>query len=179
MKRVGAILLSVLILLNVVGFYGILTLVEINQRSVFLGKLDRNLLSNDSSIVIPISISIPYMANQPTYERVDGEFEYKGEYYSLVSQRYTNDTLYVKCIKDVGKKRIRTALADYVKTFTDNPTDTNQQTQLYKNFIKDFLPSHLELTAASDGWKSTLLFLAFIDSCRCQPSVIHGPPPRA
>jgi hypothetical protein len=163
----------------VVGFYGILTLVEINQRSTLLGKLDHNLLSNDRAIIIPIAISIPYMANQPAYERVDGEFEHKGEYYSLVGQRYINDTLYVKCIKDMGKKRIRTALADYVKTFTDNPTDTHQQTHLYKNFIKDFLPSYLELTSASDGWKSSLLFLAFTDSCRCQPSVIHGPPPRA
>jgi hypothetical protein len=163
----------------VIGFYGILTLVEINQHHAFLGKLDRNLISSDRSIVIPIAISIPYMANQPAYERVDGEFEYKGEYYSLVSQRYANDTLYVKCIKDIGKKRIRTALADYVKTFTDNPTDTHQQKHLNKNFIKDFLPSHLELTAASGGWKSTLIFKGVTDSCHCQSSVIHGPPPRA
>ena len=96
-------------------------------------------------------MTLPYHLDSE-YERVDGEIEHDGEFYRLVKQKLEKDTLYIVCIKDHDSKRIKQALADYVKTFTDKPVDAKHQGKFSASFIKDFLPTSIEITPASAGW---------------------------
>ena len=65
-----------------------------------LEKLDLEDYNEAEMITVKIPISVPYASDSEEFERVDGLFEHKGEFYRLVKQRLFLDTLYVVCVKD-------------------------------------------------------------------------------
>jgi hypothetical protein len=92
------------------------------------------------------------MPDQPDFYRVNGQFEHNGEFYRMVKQKYAKDTLTVVCVRDAEHKKIDLALADYVKTFTDNTADTKPSSKITVSFIKDYLPISFKIHSASEGW---------------------------
>lgn len=118
-------------------------------------RLDNKQYSEHETVTLKVPMAVPYHIDVNEFERVDGEIEYKGEYYRLIKQKLEKDTLYIVCIKDQDSKRINQALADYVKTFTDKPANTKQSSKHLTSFIKDFLPSSVELANLSSGWDTT------------------------
>src|SRR5688572_3596354 len=98
--------------------------------------LDKDLYSGSEAITIEIPVTIPYGVESSEYHRVDGEFEYQGEMYRIVKQRYSNNSLFVVCVKDVKGNRIGQALKDYVKTFSDKPADAKSQAKSHLTLIK-------------------------------------------
>jgi len=64
---------------------------------------------------------LPYPIQQNGFERVDGEFEYKGEYYNLVKQRLENDTLFMVCIRNHQEKRLISTMTEYANMANDLP----------------------------------------------------------
>jgi hypothetical protein len=111
------------------------------------------------------------------FERVSGEFEHEGEFYTLVKQRFEHDTLFVVCIKNHERKEIKKALSDYVKTFTDEPA-AGHQGKTIPSFIKDFLPSEISLEPLVAGWTIAFHFGQFTASPASQYLTITSPPPR-
>ena len=115
-------------------------------------RLDNHRYSEDETILLKIPVAVPYQIDSEGYERVDGEFEHQGEFYRLVKQKYQNDTLFMVCIRDQASKRIEQAVADYVKTFTDKPVDSQHTGKNFTSLIKDFLPTSIKISTASKGW---------------------------
>jgi hypothetical protein len=89
---------------------------------------------------------------------VDGEFQYEGEFYRLIKQRFYQDTLHIICIKDQQLKSIHEALTDYVKTFSDNPVDSKSGSKIKIDFIKDYLGSTTSILHESFGWNYALSY---------------------
>lgn len=123
-------------------------------------------------------MALPYHIDSEEYERVDGEIEHNGEFYQLVKQKLEKDTLYIVCIKDHDSKRIKQALTDYVKTFTDKPVNTKHNGKIFTGFIKDFLPSSIEITPASSGWNYSVATTRFCDSFNSRSIAVSSPPPQ-
>jgi hypothetical protein len=142
-------------------------------------RLDSQRYSEDETILLKIPVAVPYRMDSDSYERVDGEFEHEGEFYRLVKQKYQNDTLYMVCIKDHASKRIEQALEDYVKTFTDTPVNGQSAAKNFTSFIKDFLPTSIEIATASNGWnysvKPSFVGQYFFD----RSQRVFTPPPKA
>lgn len=116
-------------------------------------RLDNLDYSDDETVTLKVPMAIPYHIDSEEYERVDGEIEHQGEFYRLVKQRLVKDTLFIVCIKDKESKRLKQALADYVKTFTDKPSNSNHhQTNVASIFIKDYLPHSFNIEHSSFGW---------------------------
>ncbi len=116
-------------------------------------RLDRLDYSDDETVTLKVPMAIPYHIDSEEYERVDGEIEHQGEFYRLVKQKLEKDTLYIVCIKDKEGKRLNKALADYVKTFTDKPTNaSHHNTNVTSTFIKDYLPQSFSVENSSMGW---------------------------
>lgn len=180
MRKLSAILLTLILLFNVLGFYGIFEGLNYQNKKSIIQRLNDQRYDESQAITLKVPITIPYAANSTGYQRVDGDFEYKGEFYHLVKQRYENDTLYVVCIKDAHSKKIHQALNDYVKTFTDKPIDTQSSGKILNTFLKDFLFTSFEIKHLSDGWSFNTVqnpvVVVFIDSFAA--SIIH-PPERA
>lgn len=178
-KKLIAILLVVLLLFNALGFYGLLEGLRYKTTLELVRRLDKNQYSQDEIVTLKVPFAIPYQLNSSDYERVDGEIEYGGEFYRLVSQKLTNDTLFIACIKDHSSNRIHKALADYVKTFTDKPTQSKHSAKGFLSFIKDFLPTIIEISSASEGWNRSFLAAPANDHFHNRSPLVFTPPPQS
>ncbi len=178
-KKFIAILLVFLLLFNALGFYGLLEGLRYKTTLELVKRLDNNQYSQEEIVTLKVPFVIPYQLNSSEYERVDGEIEYDGEFYRLVSQKLTNDTLFITCIKDHSSNRIHKALGDYVKTFTDKPAQTKNTAKSFVSFIKDFLPTTIEVSSASDGWNYAVLAAPTDDHFQNRSLLVFTPPPQS
>lgn len=179
MKRLIPITLTLLILMNVMGYYVLLVGLEYNTRKDLVRRFDRGTYNRDEVVTLKIPLSMPYGITESGYERVDGEFEYQGEYYRLIKQRFSNDTLFVICLKDMESTQINQQLTDYVKTFTDQKSDSKHTGKISINISKDFLPPGFAISRVCDGWRYNVSGEIPEDLYYSITASILSPPPRA
>jgi len=105
-------------------------------------KIDNDQYRDDQTVTIKIPLTLPYPVQQNKYERVEGDFEHLGEFYKLVKQKYSNDTLYVVCIKSTEEKKAFKVFSDLVKLSTDQASATShhQNSKTIVSIIKDYNP---------------------------------------
>jgi len=159
------------------GYYGVFMGLQYQNNVAMTRSIDSNQYEESQTVTIKIPIAVPYMNDNAAFERVDGIFEYKGQYYRLVKQKYQHDTLTVVCIRDVENKRIHEAISSFVKTFTDKAADSHHGAKNTVSFIKDYIVQTFTIKSISGGWQrevetsghSRHLIPSFI------PSVIHPP----
>lgn len=162
------------------GYYGVFLGLQYYNDVEMVKVLDADEYAAAETLTIAIPISIPYMSDNVDFERVDGKFEYQGNHYRLVKQKYAKDTLTVVCVRDYGNEKISDALSTYVKTFTDKCADQSKKSKITISFIKDFLPETFCLATTSAGWEMDVVKHGFNHSFipTFVVSVIH-PPERA
>lgn len=159
MRRVVAIFLIALLLFNVLGFYGLLVGLQYQHMQELVTQFNSERYNAEQTITLKVPIAVPYAYDYQDYVRVDGEFEYQGESYRMVKQKFEKDMLYIVCYKDSKTKNIKQALSDYAKTFSDQPTGSkHQNTKLLQNFIKDFLSTSTSMEHQSMGWSNDFSF---------------------
>jgi hypothetical protein len=158
------------------GYYGVFLGLQYKNDKDMIQKLDAEEYSDSETVTIKIPISIPYAAESEGFQRVDGKFEHNGEFYRLVKQKLSQDTLYVVCVKDYEDKRIDDAITNFVKTFTDKPSD-HSNSKIVVSFIKDYIPQSFSVQHISSGWVADVVKESscsnFISSF--YPSIIHPP----
>ncbi|MBL0742559.1 hypothetical protein [Chryseolinea lacunae] len=177
MRKTLTIVLTLLLLLNVMGYYGVFMGLSYKNSQDLMARFDSEDYGVQETVTLKVPLAVPYAMDNNHYERVDGELEHDGEVYRLVKQRLSQDTLYIVCYKDNQSKRINQALADYVKTFTDKPVDAKSHSKIFQNFIKDYISSAVDVESATGGWENLLSFFShesfYSDS---NPSLIKHPP---
>lgn len=177
MKKVISYLLAVLLLLNVLGYYGLFLGLKYQHSESFTQRLDEERYSHSETVTLKVPVAIPYLQNTD-FERVNGELEYNGEFFRLVKQRFASDTLYIVCIKDTRSKHIKQALAEYVKTFSDHPV-TSKSSDTLPSFIKDYLSHTFSIYHTTDSWSNTFLFPANEALTHFLSLSVSSPPPKA
>jgi len=180
LKKLTSIFFALLVLFNALGFYGLLVGLQYKKGLDLVQRLDNEQYKETETVTFRFPLALPYHIDKKVFERVDGEIEHQGEFYRLVKQKLERDTLYIVCIKDNDSKRIRHALTDYVKTFTDKPTNAKQNAKFLSGFIKEFLPTSISITSASSGWNHAVALSTdnLIDANGLSLSVISPPPQR-
>ena len=170
-----------LFMLNVLGFYGIFLGLQFKYAQDANRNLDEERYPSADQITFKIPLSVPYYADNQDYERVSGEFEYQGEVYRLLKQKYAGDILYIVCVKDQEVKKINQALTDYVKTFTDKPVNAKQQSaKSFQSPCKDYLTTGVSVESQSSGWKKPVVYGNPMTSyLSLDPSRIKYPPRHA
>ena len=176
MKKIASIFLVVLLLLNVMGYYGLFMGLKYKNTQQVTQRIDADNYHESETVTIKIPLSIPYYGNTE-FERTDGEIEYEGQFYRLVKQKLERDTLYVVCIKDETAKHIQEAMTEFVKTFADQPSDRSN-TKTIQSFIKDYMPATFSLHAAASGWNILLQFRKIDDSISNPYIPFATPPPK-
>ena len=166
-------------LLNVLGYYGIFVGIQLSFERELKNNLDENNYSTSKEITIHVPLSVPYVADAQEFSRVDGEFEYQGEVYRLVKQRYASDTLFIVCIKDDTSKEIKQALTDYVKTFTDKPSSEKGQSKTFQNLIKDYISLNISVNTTSTGWSHKISYGDSYTHYESFALALSSPPPQA
>ena len=178
MKKSLTIVLLVLFLLNVLGYYGVfLGLQFVNEKEMKALFDDDNFLPEEE-ITIKVPITIPYATDSRGFTRVDGEFEHEGEEYRMVKQRYISDTLHIVCVKDHKSKEIKQALNDYLKSFTDKPSGEKGGTKTIQNFIKDYISSSTALQSEESGWDKIISYRPHSSLFESLAIHLNSPPPK-
>ena len=99
MKKVTSICLMILLMLNIMGYYGFFLGLEYKNARHLSQRIDSGFYHDGETITLKIPMAIPYYPNTD-FERVEGEIEYNGGNYRLVRQKYYQDTLHIVCIRD-------------------------------------------------------------------------------
>jgi hypothetical protein len=179
MKRIVSIGLIGIFLFNVIGYYGIYVAMLRQARVALNERIDTDQLRDDQTVTIKIPMTLPYPV-QDAYERVHGDFEHEGEFYKLVKQKYSNDTLYIVCTRSQEEKKAFAMLSGFVKLSTDQASSPsqNQQAKPMVSLIKDYSP----VVALSDfaqcrGIELSRLFSPFESRVLHRDSSVFSPPP--
>ena len=137
MKRIVSILLLLIFLFNVGGYY--LLFVGLHHRAdqLLSRKIEANQYDGTETIELKIPVTLPYPLQQNGFERVDGRFEHNGTYYKLIKQKLENDTVYIVCIRDNEEKRLNTVVTDFIKINHSLPA-SSKALKLLQGFCKDF-----------------------------------------
>ena len=104
--------------------------------------IDNNQHDLSSEITLAFPLSLPYSeihADQ-NFEKMIGDFEYNGEHYKFIKQKFQGDTLYIVCIKNEAKKKIDSAIENYATASNDHPSQSKQTLNLLSKLFKDFHP---------------------------------------
>jgi hypothetical protein len=171
--------LLALLLLNVAGYYFVYRTAIFHHQQSITNQFDNDKYETSETELIKIPLSLAYPVQDNGFERVDGKFQYKGEFYRLIKQRFYQDTLHIICIRDKQQKNIEGALTDYVKTFSDNPADTKSGSKVKIDFIKDYILSVISTSKESFGWCYSLSFHEHNSEPKLIVLSISTPPPEA
>jgi hypothetical protein len=178
-KRLIAIVVLNIFLLNVLGYYGVLLGLKTASGDQITERLNSDMYDLGGTVTFKVPLAVPYGTDSRNYESVNGEFEKDGEIYRLVKQRFYQDTLYIVCIKDEKTSKINSALEDFVQSFAGQEDDS-QQKSVSQNLIKDYVNTKIALIPAVTGWEEEVVKVPavhyFFDSYFA--TIVH-PPDRA
>ena len=177
MRKLTAIAFLFIFLLNVVGCYGIFWIMFKHANIAMIQRLDANAYAEDETVLIKVPLGLPYATDDEDYKRIDGSFQYKGEFYKLVKQKMQQDTLFVVCIKDKQEKEIFDLMSDFVKVNHD-ASPTSKTMKLLTSFIKEFERTSLTAIVVTNRWSQDQTFCER-QLLNSSPSlIIPSPPPK-
>jgi hypothetical protein len=96
-------------------------------------QLNNHQYNDQELIEVMIALHTPYLTSWSDYERVDGEAEVNGTYFTYVKRKIHNDTLYLLCLPNKNKTQLNAARIDYANKVQDVPTNAANTGALKKN----------------------------------------------
>lgn len=151
MRAILSILLIALLLFNVLGGYFMFQGMRDSIGRDMAGSFDAGQYSKNQTITIAVPFSLPYGHDQDEYQRVDGEFEYEGNVYRLVKQKYFRDTLYIECVKDARSTDVKDAVKDLVATNAGDDEGKQAAGKVNFDFSKYCIESSVKVVSHSKG----------------------------
>jgi hypothetical protein len=152
MRKLVSSVLLLLILLNVMGYYGLLLGLQYKNSIDFVRQLDAGVYNRDDAM----TLKVPYRdsaSSATNFGDTDRSLEREGEMYRFVKQRLYQDTFHIVVVKDKRGTALRNTLSDYVKTFRDAPSDDGKQLSILPLLIKDYYKPNFRIAHVSPGWQ--------------------------
>lgn len=120
-------------LFNLAGYTLLFDYFIHQSNKQLIQQLDNNEYNDNELIAIKVALHTPYLSNWSDYERVDGEVEVNGVYYSYVKRKVHNDTLYLLCLPNRNKTQLNAARIEYASKAQDAPANAKDPGTLKKN----------------------------------------------
>jgi hypothetical protein len=174
MKRVFTLLITLLFLFNIMGYYFVFSY---NQHLVRneMKRIIREGYFEDSYIVL--KIVNPSLNSD--FKRVDkGEFRYKDKLYDIVSENKTGNITIFRCINDKNEEKLMSGFHHYFELacIQNNPVKARHAQALLYHVIKLALPeTHLNTPPFVP------IEISFINPFHPLSSIFHppdAPPPK-
>ena len=108
-----------ILLFNGFGYRLVSNYFDQKASDQLVALIEENDYDEASLVVIKTPINLPYYANNPQFERVDGEIVIKGIVYQYVQRRIDNDSLELKVIPNQDRLHIKNAREDFYKLAQD------------------------------------------------------------
>jgi hypothetical protein len=109
LKKITAILLLGVLLINAIGYRFILAYMENKAHQQMVTRLDNNQYNESELIELSAPLNLPYFTNWQSFERCDGQITINGIAYNYVARKYQNNVMIYKCIPNRAKQNVITA----------------------------------------------------------------------
>jgi len=142
--------------------------------------IDAGDYSKDQTLELKVALSMPYPLHPRGAQRVNGEFEINGEYFTLVEQSFHNDTLHVVLIRDVHEEHLLETMTSYANLSNDLPASTQKAFNMLGKLLKDYNTSPAITLSETVAWQTSLIsYHEFVSTLLSANKEITSPPPRA
>lgn len=178
MRGFVSLVLLGLVLLNTLGYHALLESQYASVQRETRISLQNDEISNAQLLTFKVPLNVPYASDAEEYTSVEGEFQHEGEFYQLIKQKRYKDTLYIVCYRDVKATEHHRQLADYVKTFTDQPAGAKgSEGKTAATWVKDFVSHMLTEVQPNQSFRFVCTYTAYINTYRFlfTPSSLHPP----
>lgn len=126
-RKIFSFIMLCLLAFNWFGYRLMMDYLQQHNDQKLEVRFDNNAYDETQLIELKVPLHMAYQNSQPTYERCDGEINFKGTYYKYVKRKVANDTLYLKCVKNTAKANMELAKNDFHKNTNDLNTHTGKQ----------------------------------------------------
>ncbi|WP_169337675.1 hypothetical protein [Segetibacter koreensis] len=116
-------------------------------------SLNEDLYNEADLLTIKVPLSLPYLPNNSSFERVDGEIKINGKIYKYVKRRILEGQLVLLCLPDYNKMRLQSEANDSYKNISDATANSNSKKSSdsksvsLKNIFSEFDKSELNYTS--------------------------------
>lgn len=125
------------------GYYLFLVFKRIQINQELAEYISKNQIKESELVVFKIPILIYHYPDREMHH-AKGEFEYKGNYYDIVKQNISKDTLYTYCYNNPQKAKLHKNLSKHSKEHIVNHEQTNSSNKakkVIKPYLKDYIAS--------------------------------------
>jgi hypothetical protein len=122
LKKAITILLLSIFLFSICGYRLVFLLAGNYANQSMITSIDKNNYNEQDLVLIKFALHIPYLQNNSSYERCDGEVEFNGVQYNYVKRMVANDTVYLYCLPNIEKTNIANIQNIYASQTADNAT---------------------------------------------------------
>ena len=180
MRKGLSLILLIVFLFNVGGYYVVFVGLHFQLDQQLTSRLDNDLYDVEETVELKIPMPLPYPIYSDGFERVDGKFEHKGEYFKLIKHKWEKDTLYVVCIRDHGTRELVSTMINYVQHTLGlvNSSTGHKALNYLSKLIKDFFPQQETKIVHQNGFCVALVNGERPQSFPQPVIPVHAPPPR-
>lgn len=129
MKRLFSFFLLFLVLLNAVGYYGLLLIAQEHWGLTATRRIEQNAGELSGQAIFRVPFSVPYATNTG-YTQTNGHITYEGKVYRLVKQKLYNDTLYIVCILDHKSTQLEGMLSACTRSFSNESKERPSESKV-------------------------------------------------
>jgi hypothetical protein len=119
MKRAAAILLLIIFLFNWFGYRLLSDYLSHRADTQLESQLDQHQYNEASLIEIRVPLNMPYQNISSSFERYDGQIEYKGIHYKYVKRKVANGELVLLCLPNENRMKLQNARDEFFKLVND------------------------------------------------------------
>jgi cbb3-type cytochrome oxidase subunit 3 len=177
-KRAFSILILVVFLFNLGGYYFFFWALRLHANQEVSALLDDGQYDESETFEIKIPLTIPYPLQANGFERISGQFEYRGEHYQIVKQKFENDVLTIVLLKDTKANQLTKASEAFSETSGSQPVKDGSLNVSIK-VLQEFVSTLTAALVGQSGWSQTLEHTPYLNSHCLFILAKHSPPPKA
>ncbi len=148
MRKLSAIVLSLVFLMYHLGYYGVYLTTLYQLDKSWADKIEQDLLSSKELLRASLPISLPYRPDQSQFQAASGTVEIDGKYFRIVKQKYAKDTLHILYAPDSTLEGLQESFEDWMASITQKPASQKGNHTFWKSVSKDFLMVYSTFRAA-------------------------------
>lgn len=175
-KRVVAIGLLFTFFFNVGGYYLLFWGLRKAAESHLAWQIENDDLDPQKQYEFKVPLVMPYPLQETDFVPASGTFEHEGQLYTLVRQKYENDTLHVVCVRDVQQNQLHQAMSEYATQSTDLSAPSGKGLHLSK-LTGEFEDLFETTICTGNGWSIEQSFFNMMLSPSSGYLSRYSPPP--
>jgi hypothetical protein len=136
LRKAFSIFLLLVLLFNMVGYRAWFFYAEKQSDAAMEAALDKNAYQENDLITIQIPLNNPYLLEEGSFQRINGEVNYQGKNYRFVKRKIAGGNLILQCLPDTRKMVLKKAKTEYGNVANDlaNSGKSSSRSGTQKNY---------------------------------------------